>query len=425
MNLSGLSRKLTQGRVKLLNQLGTPVAIDFGVGTLKLLQISADDPPALVSAASLPTPDDLLARPADRLAFQVEALPRLVRSCEFKGRRAVCAIPAGNTYCKHLQLQVTEGASLASMVRAAVGTQLGCDPGALVFRHVEVEPAARAGSKTDVICMAVARDLVTRLMQAIKSARLEPVGLHCEFTATVRAFDSIHRRAGDEKLTTLYLDVGAGSTKVMIAHGRQLVFGRTIELGGRHLDESIVRQTKVDLAEARRQRLAIASFAPPNGLDGPRGEVPSGKFVGASPDGAEAQADEAAVALAEDRRLGRPPRGFTPELTSQPARAWAPPSADLTEPLEILTDEVSLCLRYHESLFPDRRVDRAIFVGGEARHLGLCQHVARKLRLAAQVADPLASIARTGKEKLVGVDLAGAQPGWAMVLGLCLSPTDL
>jgi hypothetical protein len=47
------------------------------------------------------------------------------------------------------------------------------------------------------------------------------------------------------------------------------------------------------------------------------------------------------------------------------------------------------------------------------------------LKLPAQMADPLARIVRTGAEPALGVDLKQPQPGWAVVLGLCLSPTDL
>src|ERR1051326_8805585 len=123
----------------------------------------------------------------------------------------------------------------------------------------------------------------------------------------------------------------------------------------------------------------------------------------------------------EERRQGLPPRGHT-DLSGQ---AFSPPAADLSEPLEILTDEISMSLRYHESIFPDRKIDRAIFIGGEARHLGLCQHIARTLKLPAQVADPLAGVARTGDEPTLGVNFSEPQPGWATALGLCMSPTDL
>jgi Tfp pilus assembly PilM family ATPase len=97
----------------------------------------------------------------------------------------------------------------------------------------------------------------------------------------------------------------------------------------------------------------------------------------------------------------------------------------MDEMLEGFTDEVRICLRYHAGQFPSRKIDRAVFVGGESRHRGLCQHVAKALRLPAQMADPLARLARTGKEPTVGVDLREPQPGWAVAMGLCMSPTDL
>jgi Tfp pilus assembly PilM family ATPase len=84
-----------------------------------------------------------------------------------------------------------------------------------------------------------------------------------------------------------------------------------------------------------------------------------------------------------------------------------------------------LSLRYHESLFPGRKIERVIFLGGESKSRSLCQNVARVLKLPAQLADPLARVGRSGNEPVVGVDLKQPQPGWAVALGLALSPTDL
>src|SRR5204862_5165911 len=126
--------------------------------------------------------------------------------------RAACAIPAAQAFCKHMQFQVEgSGVSLAALVRSAIPGQIGCDPAALVFRHFEVGPIART-NKTEVICMAAGRELVERLMRSIKESKLDPVGMHIEYSATLRAFDSITRREEDVKLTSLYLDIGAGST---------------------------------------------------------------------------------------------------------------------------------------------------------------------------------------------------------------------
>jgi type IV pilus assembly protein PilM len=405
-----------------------PIAVDLGTGSMKILQVGPGDPPSLVAAACLDTPPELVHDAAKRLTFQLEALPGLIKSCEFKGRRAVCALPASRTFCKHMQFQQEPGIPLSTLIKAAIPAQLKCEPEALVFRHVEVGPVARS-NKTEVICMAAAREMVERLMQAFKVARLEPVGMHSEFTAALRTFDSITRRAEDRELTSLYLDIGAGCTKVAMAHGRNLVFARMIDLGGRHLDAAVSRQLKLDIAEARKRRLQMTQLAKsptPSAAASPPGEARlTGRLAFLAQGGREEAREAAATATLEERREGKTLPGCTEDLTRAAPMGFEPPQADLSEPLEILTDEISMCLRYYESVFPDRRVDRAIFIGGEARHLGLCQHIARTLRLPAQVADPMARITRTGQEPVIGTDFTQSQPGWTVALGLCLCPTDL
>src|SRR5690606_28607283 len=99
MAFGGFGRISGFGSLRSLAPQPLPIAIDFGVGALKVLQLTGGDEPSLVAAAMLETPDDLLANTAKRIAFQAEALPRLIKRGGFKGKRAMCAIPAGLTFC--------------------------------------------------------------------------------------------------------------------------------------------------------------------------------------------------------------------------------------------------------------------------------------------------------------------------------------
>ena len=82
------------------------------------------------------------------------------------------------------------------------------------------------------------------------------------------------------------------------------------------------------------------------------------------------------------------------------------------------------CVRYHEALYPGRRIGRCIFVGGESRQHDLCMELARGLRLTAKAADPLSRISASAGNT-TNIDLSQPQPGWGVAVGLCLSPTDL
>lgn len=439
-----------------------PIAIDFGVASLKLIQISAGDAPALVAAACLPTPQDFLNDANKRLEFQFKALPRLVKSVGFKGKRAVCAIPAAQTFCKHMQFPRTENVDLSDLVRQAVPALLNCVPEALVFRHVAVPgatpvgqvggsnavpgagpgslgPSAASGSpKQEVICLAASRQFVGQIMGAIRDAKLEPVGMHPECFATVKAFETIHRRQSDAGLATLYLDVSYGSTKAWISHGNDLVFAKIIAVGGRDLDLAVARSIECDLATARAKRLnaavLVAEPRRPGAVAGAASSpTPGGLAMLAAAmakDTVPAAATAASVATGgliateEDRRTGAATPGLTVDVATQSEAPLAPPEFDVREPLEMLTDELAGCLRYYQSLFNGRRVDRVIFVGGESRHRGLCQHLARRIRVPAHVADPLARLARTGREPCHGVDFGAMQPGWAVPFGLGFCPTD-
>ena len=385
-----------------------PLSIEFGVSGIKVLQLSGSNPSSIVSASFMPTPDDLLDNPAKRLLFQMDSLPKFLKGEKIKATRATGLIPTGQMVCKHLQIVPTEGVPIEQIAGAQLSTQLGCDPGELLVRCRPVN-GANAKGKLEVICFAASREFVGRIMGSLKLAKLEPVGIHTEFDAMVRAAMLHDDASSHGAKPMLVLDLGCGSTNVLILHGQEMAFARTIELGARHFDEVICHQLRCTMMEAREARFGLEALIPVKaasavGVDGGA----SAGLPGMPPpsDGGESQGEPAQTPTS----LGGFSRG---------------PEIDLSEPLEILCDEISMCMRYHNALFPSLRVERVVFVGGQAKSQVLCEHLARTLNLEAQVLDPLACLARSGKVPTSGVDLRSPQPGWATVVGGALSPMDL
>lgn len=429
------------GRPRAMSRLNAgvrPIALEFGVTALRALQVSGGSPPSLVAAASVETPEKVRCDTKGRLAWQLDQVPKLLRSGGFKGRKAVCVVPATATFCKHMQFTPSDGVGLGAIVENALPLETGQPAESLVMRHQVVAGAQLGAGRQEVICMATPRELVVQMMQALKGAKLQPVGIHTEFQALLRAM------APEDEEPTLYLDLGWTSSKAVIGRGTELVFARTIDCGARQLDEMIAQLADCGLSQATAVRLSLRALtheqdAPPPAPSGEQrraagepGAVEGDSFVllrsaeragqgRAEQEGRDADAEAAAGAGGEagaDAGAGgeaaRPRCGLT-----------LPRGIDLSEPLEILADEVLMCLRYHESLFAGKPVRRVVFVGGESRHGAFCEAVARRLALPAQCADPTARMSRSGREPSEGVDFSQPQPGWAVALGACLSPTDL
>jgi hypothetical protein len=84
-----------------------------------------------------------------------------------------------------------------------------------------------------------------------------------------------------------------------------------------------------------------------------------------------------------------------------------------------------MCLRYHQGLFPDRTINRVIFLGGESRQMWMCRSIVSGLHASAQLGDPLARMSHDDVPATPNLNLQEPQPGWSVACGLCTAPTDL
>src|SRR5262245_49993272 len=120
--LSGSAPPMALG---LLKSNVSPIAVDFGVASLKVLQLSLGDAPALVAAASVETPEELIEKDGERLAWQAEQLPELMRGLGFKGKRAVCSVSANRTLVQHVQTPRLEGVSVFEAAKEQLRSMTG------------------------------------------------------------------------------------------------------------------------------------------------------------------------------------------------------------------------------------------------------------------------------------------------------------
>jgi len=408
----------------------SPILADFGSSGVKLVQTTVGDLPTVSAAAFIAFSDDLRSRPVeDRFEFLARELPEAMRENHFRGNRLVLAPFSQHMLVQHVGVPSADAERAESVIKLQIAIGLGCDPDALVVRTSEVCETTRDGSaKVEHIAFAMSRDDVMRYVELARRTKLNVVGVHGEISALVHAFDHVNRRAEDENITTMYVDLGYGGTKVAICHGAKLAFAKSISIAGRTIDARLTEVRRCTLAEARTARLAegikpirIGAPAPAPAAAAATDNALGGMAILRA--AAAKIENESGVSLTvTDRRGAGAAPAFGATVASDAPRTI---SSEVRETVESLADELSMCTRYHSALFRDRRIDRVVFLGGEARDTGLCQSLASGLRLPAKVGDPMARFLVNGAAPAGLPEPQASHPGWAVACGLASSPTDL
>lgn len=365
---------------RLFRSSRSPVLLDFGSSSLKLLQLDLGEQPRARAMAELACPEKLLGSALDaRIESFVAALPAALRAHGFKGRRAVVSPFSQHTLVHHLTLGASESERPSEAAAAKLAAMLGCDASALIVRTVPVREFTRDGAAwREVIAIAMGKRDAMRYVDACRRAGLDIVGMHAGISALPLAFTAHGTSAAGEHGATMYVDLGYGGTKVVICEGGRIEFAKSTAVAGRSLDRRIATARGAAVGDARLERMTAGFGAWRAGnreaLDG-----------GGAPCAVARAANDAVDALAE---------------------------------------ELSMCVRYHAAMFGDHAVSEVVFTGGEARDRDLCHALAESLHLPARSGDPLAAlVAADGSSGLPVPNQS--HPGWAVVCGLAHAPLDL
>ena len=240
-------------------------------------------------------------------------------------------------------------------------------------------------TKLELILMAVERETVNQFIQIAETAKLEVIGLTPEPKAIVDCFRGIFKPKTESVPTSMYIDIGFCGTRIIVANGGQILFVRFIPIGGDQFNYAASVALKVPVHEARSRRMELAEMQ--------ETDPKSGSVIDPISDPMTA------------KRMAE--RGVIEEACR--------------DPLARLITELELCRRYHEATFPNRPIDRVVFVGGESMQRSLCQKIAKAVGIAAQLGDPMVRLGRTSQiSPQSGLDLTKPQPGWVVAVGLSI-----
>jgi type IV pilus assembly protein PilM len=235
----------------------------------------------------------------------------------------------------------------------------------------------RQGDKVfdEVILFAAPRSEVERQIRLAADLSLDLVSLDAEPCAVFRTYERFLRRREDEDVVTVITDIGLRTT-VAVARGRQIVFIKTIPLGGEVFNRAVAESLELSLGEAEALR----------------------------------------------RRNGR--RAKTEDGEQEGLDRVRLSVSDAIRPhLEDLANEIGLCLRYYGVTFRGPRPEAILFTGGEAHDPDLPRMIADRLGVEAQVGDPFRAVAIEHLGPIL--DRRGCLSEWTTAFGLSLKGTYL
>lgn len=352
--------------LKLVRGKTLPIGVDLGTRTAKLAQLRrVEETYELIAAAAADVPD-VDARDGLPRAGLADRLREAVRGGGFKGAQCVLSLPAEATFVHPVRLAKMPPAQMDGAIRADLAAKLPFPAAQAIIRHVAAGDVYGDGEpKQEVIAVATSRATLEAYLGVARKAKLDVIGVNIEACAIVECFSRLFRRGSDQAKTILFLDVGWTTTQVVLSHGAKIVFARNLSRGDKDFDKAV----------------ADAMGVPP----------------------------EQAHAIRTDLR-NDPGNAAADEVYRQ-----------LDVPVNSLAGELMHCLRYYESVFPNKSIETAIFLGGGAYDKRLCQLVAQRLNLPAQIGDPLLRMERAeGAGLNIGLDRRDAQPAWAVAIGLSL-----
>jgi type IV pilus assembly protein PilM len=180
----------------------------------------------------------------DGLAEAVRALFRSNRSLD---KRVRVGLANQKIVVRVIDLPHLEDASeIDAAVRFHAQDQLPMPLDQAVIDHQQLEVVSdETGRRVRVLLVAARREMVERVLAAVRSAGLKPEGVDLSAFAMVRA---LHRAGADDELV-LYLGIG-GITNLAVARGTECSFARASGSG--------VEALAIDLAERSRLTLEHA-----------------------------------------------------------------------------------------------------------------------------------------------------------------------
>jgi type IV pilus assembly protein PilM len=335
------------------------VGLDIQPGYVSAVQARVNGSIVVQQAAGSPLPPDTV-REGEVLdgGALTETLREMFRDSRLDKRVRV-GVANQRTVLRTLELPpLTDRKELATAVRFQAEDQvpMPLDSAVLDFHPLGVVDTP-AGPRQRVIVVAAQRDMIERLLAAVRGAGLRPEGVDLSAFALIR---SLHRADEEHAGRVLYLNVG-GLTNMAIAEGTVCRFTRVVGGGLESMASDIAERHGIKLHDARELLAAV--------------DLEEDAVVAPSPYGSSATPAESDEALAE---LGGAPAESDGATSERPAIDARPV---LASGVREIAGEVRNSLDFHRSQDGGGEVSSIVLSGPALQISGFASALQAELRV--------------------------------------------
>ncbi|MCY2931991.1 MAG: type IV pilus assembly protein PilM [Planctomycetota bacterium] len=360
-----------------------PIGLDLGVEGVKMLQLGLAGGQLAVRAAGRWSYPNSVTEPEARREAAVAAVRDLRRQGGFRGRRVNSVLTCGQqVFIKNIRVNRMAPEELAEAVRWEAEQRFPFPVHPERLRYF-IAGEVRVGTETkdEVIVLAAPQEALDEHMALLEAMGLTPNHIEIAPIALFRVYERFLRRQADEEVVSVLVDMGYSGTRVVVARGRQIVFIKDIDVGGRNLNQAVAKELNIGEEEARDLRLRTMRAATPGAREG-----------------------DAAAESPRD------------------AMSWTVRDAVRKE-VEATAKEISLCLRYCSVSFRGLHPDKAILTGGEAHDPAVQELLGEHLNVACQTGYPLRGI--DTEAMAASGDRRESLTEWSVCAGLALRDVNV
>ena len=291
--------------IRLAHKQLSPIGLDLGADCIKMIQFEPTGGLARGGGCAVLLPGGPGGGFAGAGDLAIQAVRRMHRQGRFTGNQVVTSVADSELTIKTIRVPEKSPAEVEQAILEEAGKRMPFDLSTARLEHLDVGRVQQGSEMCrEVILLAVRDEDIRGEIDLLAQMGLEPVALDIGPCALFRSCERFLLRDADRDEVTLLVDIGATATKMVIGHGRDVTFIKSIACGGRDINQAVAKSLDLSLREAVTLRESLA-----------RG--------GATPDPDE------------------PSGGEVPQEVMQ---ACEPVLAQLAK-------EISLCLRYHAVTF--------------------------------------------------------------------------